>query len=425
VLLFFVGKLWAEDEEIVALMARIGENVSFALENFERASEKARADTQKERLARMLAALSATNEAIIRATSRAELFELVCEAAANGGRFNSTSILLARYDGDDMDMAAVAGPTAHNMRRVKVSINADRPEGRGLCGNAFRSRRACIANDLRADPRGSAFHQFIHSDGAMSGAAFPLLVGGKAVGVMFFISSEKNTFTPEFAELLQRLTDNVSFAIATFDRADEKARTEGQKERLTRMFAALSRTNEAIMRAKSRTELFDLVCEAAADGGRFTSTTVALKDPASDLLQIVAASGPAAEATRHVRLSVDESRPEGRGLSGTAFRTRCPCITNDYVTDQRVAAIQAVVGGYGAQSGAAFPLIVCNEPVGVMIYMSLDKDTFSPEFVELLQRLADNVSFALENFDRADDKARTEAQKERLTRMLAALSATN
>ena len=95
------------------------------------------------------------------------------------------------------------------------------------------------------------------------------------------------------------------------------------------------------------------------------------------------------------------------------------------MTDQRVAAFQAIVGSYGAQSGAAFPLLVRGEPVGVMIYMSLDKDTFTPEFAELLQRLADNVSFALENFDRADDKARTEIQKERLTRMLAALSATN
>lgn len=425
VLMFFVGKLWAEDEEIVALMARIAENVSFALDNFDRAGEKARADAQKERLGRMLAALSATNEAIVRATSRAELFELVCEAAAKGGRFNSTSILLARSDSDYTDMMAVAGPTAGNMRQVKVSINADHPEGRGLCGNAFRSRQPCIANDLRADPRGSAFHQFIHSDGAMSGAAFPLMVSGQAVGVMFFISSEKDTFTPEFAELLQRLTGNVSYAIGTFDRADEKARTESQKERLTRMFAALSATNEAIMRAKSRNELFDMVCEAAANGGRFTSATIALADSGSDLLRIVAAAGPAAETTRHVRLSVDEARPEGRGLSGTAFRTRRPCITNDYVADRRVAAFQAIVGSYGARSGAAFPLLVRGEPVGVMIYMSLDKDTFTPEFSELLQRLADNVSFALENFDRADDKARTEIQKERLTRMLAALSATN
>jgi GAF domain-containing protein len=148
----------------------------------------------------MLTALSATNEAIVRATSRTELFELVCEAAAKGGRFNSTRIMLARSDSDYTDLVAVAGPTADNMRRVKVSTNADHPEGRGLCGNAFRSRRACIANDFRADPRGSAFRQFIHSDGAMSGAAFPLLVSGQAVGVMFFISSERVRYRGRLAD---------------------------------------------------------------------------------------------------------------------------------------------------------------------------------------------------------------------------------
>jgi diguanylate cyclase (GGDEF)-like protein len=414
VLLFFVGRSWAADEEIIALMDRIGENVSFALENLDRASEKAKADAQKERLTRMLAALSSTNEAIIRATSRSELFELVCEAAAKGGRFNSASIILARTESDDTDLVAVAGPTADNMRKVKVSTNADRPEGRGLFGNAFRSRRACIANDLRSDTRGSAFRQFIHSDGAMSGAAFPLLVSGRAVGVMFFISSEKDTFTPEFAELLQRLTDNVSFAIENFDRADDKARTELQKERLTRMFASLSATNEAIMRAKTRTEMFELVCEAAASGGRFTSTTIALATPGSDLLRIVAAAGPAAETTRQVRLSIDETRPEGRGLSGTAFRSRRPCISNDYVADQRVAAFHAIVRADGARSGAAFPLLVGGEPVGVMIYMSSEAGTFTPEFAELLQRLADNVSFALENFDRADEKTRADERIEYL-----------
>ena len=43
-----------------------------------------------------------------------------------------------------------------------------------------------------------------------------------------------------------------------------------------------------------------------------------------------------------------------------------------------------------------------------MIYVAIEKDTFTPEFSELLQRLTDNVSFALENFDRADEKAKTE-----------------
>ena len=414
VLMFFVGKSWAQDEEIVALLGRIGENVSFAVENFERACEKERADAQKERLGRMLTALSATNEAIVRAASRAELFELVCEAAAKGGRFNSTSILLARPDSEYTETVAVAGPTAHNMRRVRVSINADRPEGRGLCGNAFRSRQACISNDMRADAGGSAFHQFIYSDGAMSGAAFPLLVSGQAVGVMFFVSCEKETFTPEFAELLQRLTDNVSFAIGAFDRADEKARTESQKLRLTRMLSALSATNEAIVRATSRAELFELVCEAAANGGRFTMTSIALSKPDSDYLDVVAAAGPTGLSARLATISVNEMQPEGRGLCGQAMRSRQPCIMNDYLADPDAEAWHHRARIDGTNAGASFPLLVQGEVVGVMSFMALEKDTFTPEFADLLQRLVDNVSFALENFDRVDEKARADERIEYL-----------
>ena len=49
-----------------------------------------------------------------------------------------------------------------------------------------------------------------------------------------------------------------------------------------------------------------------------------------------------------------------------------------------------------------------------MLFLSAEQDTFTTEFVELLQRLADNVSFALENFDRADEKTRADARIEYL-----------
>ena len=67
----------------------------------------------------------------------------------------------------------------------------------------------------------------------------------------------------ELVELLQRLADNVSFALENFDRADERRLADQQRERLTRMYTALSATNEAIMRARTREELFERVCEAA------------------------------------------------------------------------------------------------------------------------------------------------------------------
>jgi diguanylate cyclase (GGDEF)-like protein len=270
-------------------------------------------------------------------------------------------------------------------------------------------------NDLLADQRAAFWHGLAAKNGTRSGASFPLLQnGGTAIGVLLFLSREEGAFSADLVELLARLAENVSFALDNFDRAEEKTRTEEQKERLTRMFEALSATNEAIMRAKSRTQLFELVCEAVAKGGKFTSTVVSLVNPGSDFLDVVAAAGPTAETSRHVKVSINGERPEGRGLSGTAFRSGQACISNDYLADQRVSAFHAVIRSDGAKAGAAFPLFVRGQAAGIMLLLSAETQTFTPEFVELLQRLADNVSFALESFDRADEKTKADERIEYL-----------
>jgi diguanylate cyclase (GGDEF)-like protein len=415
VLLFLSPDEGAFTDDVVELLARLAENVSFALDNFDRAEERAKTEEQKQRLTRMFAALGATNEAIMRAKSRTELFELVCEATVVGGNFTSTAIALKRPGAEFLDNVASAGPDRVRAKAVQLSADAARPEGQGLTGTALRTRLPCISNDYLGDyGTESHFHDVVRDSGTRSGAALPLLKDGNAIGALVYLSSELGAFSPELIGLLQRVAENVSFALDNFDRVDERAKAEEQKERLTRMFAALSATNEAIMRAKSRAELFELVCQAASGGGKFTSTTIALADPGSDLLAIVAAAGPTAETTRNVRLSVDADRPEGRGLAGNAFRTRQPCISNDYMADQRVSAFHAIIRRDGANSGAAFPLLIRGQAVGIMIYLSSEKDTFKPEFVELLQRLADNVSFALENFDRADEKTKADERIEYL-----------
>ncbi len=414
VMLSFLSPSWAADEEIVALMLRIAENVCFAIENLGREAEKALIAAEEERLARMYAALSATNEAILRARSRDELFDLVCEATAQGAKFTSATIALVDHHAELLRVAASYGPNSDLVRNFKFSISEQVPEGRGLTGSAFRTRRPSVSNDVLSDGRLGPWQASLRTGGIASSAALPLFNGDRVEGVFLFNSPERGTFTPEFVELLQRLQANVAFALDNFDRAEERARTEAQKERLTRMFAALSATNEAIVRAKTRSELFELVCQAASTGGKFTSTTIALARADSDQLAIVATAGPSAATTRNVRLSIDADRPEGRGMSGTAFRTRQACVSNDYVNDSRVSAFHAVLQGDGARSGAAFPLITHDQAVGVMIYMSTEQDTFTAEFVELLQRLAGNVSFAMENFDRADEKNKADERIEYL-----------
>ena len=88
-------------------------------------------------------ALSATNEAIIRAKTRDELFQMVCDAAVSGARFTSATIFLSVEGDDFFHRAAIAGSRTEKIRSRRYAKTADRPEGRGLTGTAFRTGEPC------------------------------------------------------------------------------------------------------------------------------------------------------------------------------------------------------------------------------------------------------------------------------------------
>jgi diguanylate cyclase (GGDEF)-like protein len=401
--------------DIVSLLERMTANISYALDNFERELARQRGEREMRRLNRMFAAISATNEAIIRVKSRGELFDVVCEAAVLGGMFNSASIALIEPDGEYLRVAAAKGRYWERMIGGRCAVSEDRPEAQGAIGISLRTRQPCIMNDYLADPRSAHWHETARAESTNAVASFPLLRDGKdAIGVLIFLSPEKGSFTPDIVELLSRLAENVSFALDNFDRADEKVRSEQQKERLTRMFAALSATNEAIVRALTRAELFELVCAAAVDGGKFTSTSILLARPGSDLMEIVGVAGPTAMSSRQVKVSVNENHPEGRGVSGVAFRTGKPCVSNDYLVESTPAVFRGVLRNDGAEAAAALPLQVRGRTMGVMLFLAAEKNTFTFEFTELLQRLAANLSFAMENFDRVDEKTKADERIEYL-----------
>ena len=118
----------------------------------------------------------------------------------------------------------------------------------------------------------------------------------------------------------------ISAMLRTVGDAILRSRQRNEKESLARMFAALSATNEAIMRAQTRAELFALVCDAAVKGSKFTTTLIGMVEPGSDFLRIAGVSGPTAVAARQARLAISAAYPEGRGLTGRAFRAGRPCV---------------------------------------------------------------------------------------------------
>jgi diguanylate cyclase (GGDEF)-like protein len=406
------GSLTDDD---VSMLRRMSANISFALDNFALEAARKQSDRALRRLNLMFAAISATNEAILRAKTEQDLYQRVCEAATQSGKAIATAVLVAEEGSTWLKPVAGTGESAALITQARFSIDPDSIYGNGVCGKAFRTQKPSVNSDIAHGDQGQPWREVAgRVIRVVACVAVPLIKGGRSVGVLMFFVGQSWAADSEIVAVLARMAENVSFALENFERAAEKAKADEQKERLSRMFAALSATNEAIMRAKSREELFNLVCESVAKGGKFTSTTIALVQPGSDYLDMAAVSGPTAENTRNVRLSTNAEYPEGRGLSGIAFRSGKASISNDYLNDARGIAFHPAVRADGAKAGAAYPLAVHGAIVGIMLFLSAEKHTFTAEFVELLQRLADNVSFALENFERADEKRRADERIEYL-----------
>jgi diguanylate cyclase (GGDEF)-like protein len=362
-----------------------------------------------QRLARVIAALSATNEAILSSSSAEEMLQKVIAAAVDDDGLLGAAIFLKANDSTLLRMEACAGPFADLVRRMHLSTDPTVPHGQGLGGIAFRSNKLCVSNDVASDPRIRPWWD--EAAGVKTCVVIPVRAGSSPVGVVyFFLGDGHGQLNEEVIDLMSRLAENVSFGLEMLKRAEMRRSALKDQDDLHRMYIALSATNEAIMRSRTREELLELVCSAAVLGGKFTSTTIALAEPGEEFLRIAASKGVNAERVRSTRFAISASRPEGRGTTGTSFRTRRPCIINDYLADERTSHWHTLAGEGGTKSGASFPLLKGRDAVGVLLFLSSEKGAFVGELVDLLARLAENISFALENFDRDAEKRQADEQ---------------
>jgi len=75
------------------------------------------------RLNRMFGAISATNEAILRAKTEEELYERVCSAAVNSGKSAATVVLLAQPGSIWLEPVAGTGDIVEQIKQARHSID--------------------------------------------------------------------------------------------------------------------------------------------------------------------------------------------------------------------------------------------------------------------------------------------------------------
>jgi diguanylate cyclase (GGDEF)-like protein/PAS domain S-box-containing protein len=169
------------------------------------------------------------------------------------------------------------------------------------------------------------------------------------------------------------------------------------------LYAALSQTNRAIIHLREPQALFDEVCRVAVDYGHFCLAWIGIVDDAGWIVPR-AIHGPVSEAYGRMRVSIDPSIPEGRGFAGQAVREGKHYVVNDFLAEPRTAPWreQAIVAG--VRSLATFPLRQGGRWVGVLNLHGDETGFFTDELVALLQEMANNISFALDNLQREAER---------------------
>ena len=191
---------------------------------------------------------------------------------------------------------------------------------------------------------------------------------------------------------------------------------ERRAARFTRIYATLSKANEAIVRIRQRLPLFEQVCRVLIEQGRLRMAWVGEIDDHGWIVP-VAHAGAAQGYLDSIRISVLDVA-EGRGPTGVAARERHHVFTTDIATDERMAPWRDAALAREFRSCAGFPLVVEDRCVAVLTAYASELGFFDEDEVELFDGLAADLSFALEAMALDEKRRAVEDQLRRLSEEL-------
>ena len=198
---------------------RPGEDQPYAtVSTFHDETERKAQRDRIERLTRVYAMLSGINGTIVRVRERRELFDEACRIAVEAGRFRMAWIGLV--EGDAVHPVSSAGDVRDFFERAPLAVVETRPGGHGLAGRAVREMKPMVSNDVQNDPQRLMKAECLER-GIRSLAVLPLLLEGKAIGILAFYAADAGFFDEDEMRLLQELAGDLSFALDHLQKAEK------------------------------------------------------------------------------------------------------------------------------------------------------------------------------------------------------------
>jgi PAS domain S-box-containing protein/putative nucleotidyltransferase with HDIG domain len=184
-------------------------------------------DQQKlKRLNRALRTLSAGNRALVRITDETELLKEMCRVVVEEGGYLAAWAGYAMHD-ETCAIKPMAGAGIEDDFLDKLQLSwADSERGLGPGGKAIRLGATQVVQDIQREPDMAPWHEEAGRHGYAAVIALPLLSAGQPFGMLAIYGAQADQFIPEEVALLEELSGDLSYGIATLRLQAEKMHTE-------------------------------------------------------------------------------------------------------------------------------------------------------------------------------------------------------
>lgn len=179
----------------------------------------------------------------------------------------------------------------------------------------------------------------------------------------------------------------------------ERKAHEAQVKRLSRLYAALSQVNQAIVRATTVEGLLSDVCRGLVEAGRFRMAWLGEVEPSTNEIRAIARHGDTEGYLAGLRITINDE-PAGRGPTGTAIRENRAQVCDDVMTDPRMSQWREAAMRAGYRSSIGLPLTLPGGRRGVLTVYAGEPGFFKEEEIALLEEAAVDTAFGLANLDR-------------------------
>ena len=265
-------------------------------------------------------------------------------------------------------------------------------------GYTLLADEAVVVEDLRTEQR-FAGTALLHEHAVVSGLSVIISMQEGPYGVLAVHTRHHRTFTRDEINFLQAVANVLGSAI-------ERYQDERQLRRLNRTNRALSRCNEALIRATDESTLLQQICDLVIEeaGYRLCWVGFAEHDEAKTVRPVAQAGFDAGYLdTLHLTWADTE---RGRGPTGTCIRTCQAVLSKHIATDPAMLPWRAEALQRGYASSVAIPLSADAEAFGAISIYAPEPGAFGPEEVKLLTELADDLAFGITTLRTRLERAR-------------------